>query len=77
MAARLAVLMETGRLDMPHGRKMRGQGGLYEIRSGRHRILYCIEGGIAILLHAFQKKSQKTPQKEIEVATKRMKQLEI
>lgn len=68
-------LMDQGFLEMPHGRKMAGYKGLYEIRHGRHRILYCIKGYTAFLLHAFPKKSQQTPQRNIETTLERIKQL--
>jgi phage-related protein len=49
--------------------------GLYEIRvkyrSDIFRIFCCFdEGSVVILFHAFQKKSQKTPKKEIEKGIK-------
>lgn len=53
--------------------------GLYEIRieyqSNIYRI-FCFfdEGNLVILINAFQKKSQKTPQAEIELAKKLKKQ---
>lgn len=67
----LYVLATTGRLDMPHGRKMAGFKDLYEVRSGRHRILYGIHDGEAVLLTAFMKKSQETPKGELDVALRR------
>jgi len=57
---------------MPHGRKLVGYKDLYEVRSGRHRILYGLHDGEAILLTAFVKKSQETPRAEIEVALRRL-----
>ncbi len=52
---------------------------LYEIRveqsSNIYRILYfAYTGQRFILLHGFQKKTQKTPKKEIEIAQKRRKE---
>jgi phage-related protein len=49
---------------------------LWEVRSslprGRiARILFCIEQGSMVLLHGFIKKSQQTPQHEIDLALKR------
>ena len=67
----LFILSTTGRLDMPHGRKMVGQKDLYEIRSGRHRIFYSFYEGEVVLLHAFMKKSQETPKGEITLALRR------
>jgi len=50
--------------------------GLYEIRSdlksGRiARVIFCIAGGRMVLLHAFMKKTQKTPQADLDLALRR------
>lgn len=47
--------------------------GIYEIRveieSNIYRIFCCLDGGaVVVLFHGFQKKTQKTPQKEIKRA---------
>lgn len=49
---------------------------LYEVRSkvssGREvRVLFCIEANEMVLLHGFIKKSQKTPDKDLQLARKR------
>jgi phage-related protein len=54
--------------------------GLWEVRSdlpdGRiARVLFCIRKGCMVLLHAFIKKTQKTPAVELKLALKRMKEL--
>jgi hypothetical protein len=53
--------------------------GLYEVRSNLKdniaRTIFCIEEDMMILLHGFIKKSQKTPDKEIELALKRKKEV--
>ena len=54
---------------------MTGTDGLYEIRieygSNIYRIFCCFdEGNIIVLFNGFQKKSQKTPQTEIQKAIK-------
>jgi phage-related protein len=51
---------------------------LWEVRSrlpqGRiARVIFCVEHQQMILLHGFMKKSQKTPQREIDLALKRKK----
>jgi phage-related protein len=56
--------------------------GLYEIRSkgpeGIGRSLYCtLKGQEVIVLHSFIKKSQKTPQRDLALARKRMKEVQI
>ena len=58
-------------------RVIKGVKGLYEIRieeSGNiYRIFSCFdEGNLIILLNGFQKKSQKTPDREIEKAERIM-----
>jgi phage-related protein len=49
---------------------------LWELRSslprGRiARVIFCVEQGAMVLLHGFIKKTQKTPQREIDLALKR------
>ena len=55
--------------------------GLWEVRStlaGRRiaRVLFCFSEGELILLHAFIKKTQKTPPEELALARKRKKEIE-
>jgi len=55
-------------------------GGLWEVRSdlrdGRiARVLFCIRGERMVLLHAFVKKTQKTPAGDLELAIRRMKEI--
>ena len=58
---------------------VRGLGGeLREVRSslphGRiARVIFCVEKDCMVLLHGFMKKTQKTPQPEIDLALKRRK----
>jgi phage-related protein len=53
--------------------------GLWEIRSrlGNRiaRLIFCIEGRTMVLLHAFIKKTQKTPKHELDLAIQRRNQL--
>jgi phage-related protein len=54
---------------------MTGTDGLFEIRiefeSNIYRIFCCFDkGNLVVLFNGFQKKSQKTPKKEIELALK-------
>jgi phage-related protein len=55
--------------------------GLWEVRSTLDassriaRVIFCIGGGSMILLHGFIKKTQKTPQADIDLALKRMKEV--
>ena len=64
------------KLSLPHAKKITSQ--LYELRiRGRQevRILYAFVGRGIVLLHAFYKKRQKLPGKDIKVAEARFKQL--
>ena len=65
-------------LGMPLVRSLRNK--IWELRStipkGIARVLFIIENAQIILLHAFIKKTQKTPKNEIDIAIKRSKQLE-
>jgi len=52
--------------------------GVWEVRSdlpdGRiARVLFCVRPDCMVLLHGFMKKTRATPQKEIDLALKRMK----
>jgi phage-related protein len=62
---------------MPLVRKM--EANLWEVRSkftsgNISRVFFTVKGSQMVLLHGFIKKSQKTPQKEIDLARTRMKQ---
>lgn len=64
-------------LGMPICRSISSHQGLWEVRShlssGRiARVLFCITAGRMILLHAFIKKTQKTPDHALNIAAKRM-----
>ena len=55
-------------------------GGLWEVRSqitqGRiSRVLFCIHEGRMVLLHAFIKKTQRTPDADRDLALKRRKEI--
>lgn len=81
MAAKVAgmiiVLKSSGPLMRPPYSKKIGRD-LYELRvkgTETVRILYTSVRGEYYLLHAFKKKSQKTPKKEIKPAIDRMKEI--
>jgi phage-related protein len=66
-------------IGMPYCRPL--GHGLWEVRSsltgGRiARIIFCIVQGDMVLLHSFEKKSQKTPQRDIELALDRKREIE-
>jgi phage-related protein len=56
-------------------------GGLWEVRTGLSgktisRVLICFRAGVLVALHGFIKKTRKTPDAELKVARKRMKEVE-
>ena len=79
--ARLAEhLSEHGpSLRLPHSRAF--GDGLFELRPrgrGRHRprVLLFMVGKRVVVLHAFIKKTQQTPDRELKLARKRLKELQ-
>jgi phage-related protein len=75
----LFVLTHTERVPEKFLKHIEGQKGLYEIRvevgSNIFRIFCFFDSGkIVVLLNGFQKKSQKTPKQEIDMALKLMNQ---
>ena len=79
--ARLVELLTDHGLNLrlPHSRAM-GKG-LFELRprgrSGIGRAFYCyLVGKRIVVVHAFIKKKQQTPDKELRLARKRLKELE-
>ncbi len=72
------LLKEFGtRLGMPQARPLKGHKPLWELRPMPNRLIYvALTGKRFVLLHGFKKKSQKTPQNEINVAEKRFQKLQ-
>ena len=76
----IELLAEHGpSLRLPHSRAF-GEG-LFELRprgrSGIGRAFYCFMlARRIVVLHAFIKKSQQTPERELKLARKRMKELQ-
>ena len=74
------LLMEFGpNLKMPHSKAL-GKG-LFELRpkgtEGIGRTFYCyLVGRRIIILHAFIKKTQETPENELKIARKRVKEVQ-
>lgn len=73
----LFVLTHADRVPEKFLKHIDGQKGIYEIRieagSNIFRIFCCFDkGNIVVLFNGFQKKSQKTPKGEIELALKLM-----
>lgn len=75
----IELLIEHGpNLRLPHSRAF--GDGLFELRprgrSGIGRAFYCfLVGKRVVVLHAFIKKSQETPDRELKLARKRMKEV--
>jgi phage-related protein len=54
--------------------------GLYEVRTYLQdrrigRVLFCTHSGHMVLLHGFDKKSQKTPKSDLDLAKKRKREV--
>lgn len=67
-------------LGMPHIKKLKGYNDLWELRikhsSNIFRIFFFnYKDGVFILLHGFKKKSNKTPQREINKALNRLNKI--
>lgn len=64
-------------LGMPLVRKIEPR--LWEVRSnvkdGIARVFFSVDGDVMVLLHGFVKKSQKTPNKELDTAKRRLANL--
>ena len=73
------LLLEFGaNLGMPHTRAM--GDGLFELRvkgiEGIARVFYCtMIGQKIIVLHSFVKKTEKTPQRELKLAQRRLREV--
>ncbi|MEI8378347.1 MAG: type II toxin-antitoxin system RelE/ParE family toxin [bacterium] len=71
----LRIVKQVERVSKKFLSPIKGTDGLYEVRieysSNIYRIFCCFdEGNIVVLFNGFQKKTEKTPLKEIEKATK-------
>ncbi len=81
LADALARVEEGHVLSMPLSRPMRSIGkSVHELRfrdrSGIYRVIYVFaKQGIIHLLHAFKKKNAQTPQRNIEISKKRLKEI--
>ena len=77
----IATLEFAWPIGKPKCSPMKGNAGLYEVRSnissGRiARVLFVLIGNRMVLLHGFIKKTQKTPPKELKLAVTRMKEVQ-
>lgn len=76
------LLLEGGQtLEMPLSRNLAGiRTGLHELRfrdkAGQVRVIYYLKKGDAIyLVHAFRKKTQTIPRRELDIIHKRLKEI--
>lgn len=72
------LIKQVDRVPEKFLKHLTGTSGLYEIRidyqSNIYRIFCCFdEGKLVVLFNGFQKKTQETPQKEIDKAVRLMK----
>lgn len=73
------LMLEFGpNLGMPHTRSMGDR--LFELRvkgkEGIARVFYCtLVGEKIVMLHSFVKKTQKTPNRELQIARRRLKEV--
>lgn len=73
--AGIAFLGEVGNRAREPLSKGLGKG-LFELRVKSSRIFYCFKrSGVIVLLHAFTKKTQKTPKREMEIARRRLEEM--
>jgi phage-related protein len=76
------VLLESGQtLEMPLNRNLASiRPGLHELRfrdkAGQVRVIYYLKKGDAVyLIHAFRKKTQTIPRRELDIIHKRLKEI--
>ena len=77
----IATLEFCWPIGKPKCAPMKGQAGLYEVRSSISsrriaRVLFMIVGNKMVLLHGFIKKTQKTPSKDLNLAIARQKEVQ-
>jgi phage-related protein len=68
-------------VGMPTCRSLASRRGLWEVRSSLTqkriaRILFVVYQGQMVLLHGFIRKTQQTPEEELDLAVKRQKEVE-
>ena len=73
-----AMALYGADLRMPHSRAL--GAGLFELRpkgpEGIGRVFYCTQvGRVIVILHSFIKKTQETPDADIRMARKRLKEV--
>ena len=77
----ISLLQNSVALSMPLSRNLSGiRPGLHELRfrdrNGQVRVFYYLKRGEAIyLIHAFKKKTQHIPKKELDIVLKRIREI--
>ena len=75
----LVAIRQFGYLRAPEAEKLEGYDNLFAIRimtPGNERFFYCYDDGtMVVVLHAFSKRTMKTPTSEIRFALKVRKEL--
>lgn len=70
------ILQQNGKLEEPFGKKLLGKNNLFEIRiryQGQWRAIFAyMQKEVVIVLTVFQKKTQKTPKKQLDTAIQRL-----
>ena len=82
LAGAVAWLNRGQMLTMPLSRPMPSVGaGVHELRfrdrAGVYRVIYVfVRGGDVWLVHAFKKTTEKTPQRDVDVARERIREIQ-
>ena len=72
----VTLLEEHGpNIGMPIDRPLDSSAGLFELRAGDHRIAYGEAHGTIYLLNAWRKQGQKAPRREVNRATRTLRDL--
>ena len=69
---RYKSLLEEHGLSLPEPYLKKLEKDIWELRPGSVRILFTIKGKTVIFAHAFYKKKQKTPLKDLKLVRKRI-----
>lgn len=71
---RIYYLFEEYGRFLPNKYLKKLSGDVWELRPGDVRLFLCIKGDAGIIVHGILKKSQKTPKRDLDLATKRIKE---
>lgn len=65
LAAHFQGMANSGKQSENRFKKLEDSGGIWEFRSGSHRLLCFADGRSWVLTHGFVKRGQKAPKREI------------